>query len=162
MEIQTVDFGEHPASACLADTSYRINYITIVGDPCVGILKCMDKSNTRTRCFMPLTSWHSMINDVLPKMTYPPMCAQPEVSDRYPSSLYKHWFPSTFISEFNIFFTIIIIFIIWFKTNGLPKGKSEQDPQQGMKSRTTHQIWKLSPRLGETSRKCLCGSFVHW
>ena len=88
--IQTVDFGEHPARACLAHTSYRLNYITIGGDPYVGIIKCMDKSNTRTRCFMPLTSWHNMINDVLPKMTYPPVGALPEVSDRYPSSLYKH------------------------------------------------------------------------
>ena len=82
LEIQTVDFGEHPARACLADTSYRLNYITIGGDPYVGIIKYMEKSNNQTRWFMPLDSWHSMINDVLPKMTYPPMGAQPEVSDR--------------------------------------------------------------------------------
>ena len=89
VEIQTVDFGEHPARACLAHTRYRLNYITIGGDPYVGIIKCMDKSNTRTRCYMPLTSWHSMINDVLPKMTYPPVGPQLQVDERYPSTLYK-------------------------------------------------------------------------
>ena len=89
VEIQAVDFGEHPARACLADTSYRLNYITIGGDPYVGIIKCMDKNNTRTRCFMPLASWHSMINDALPKMTYPPVGAQLQVDERYPSTLYK-------------------------------------------------------------------------
>ena len=82
-EVQAVDFGEHPARACLADTSYRLNYIIIGGDHYVGIIKCMDKSNTRTRCFMPLASWHSMINDVLPKMTYPPVGAQLQVDERY-------------------------------------------------------------------------------
>ena len=88
-EIQIVDFAQHPARASLADTSYRLNYITIGGDPYVVIIKCMDKSYTRTRCFMPLASWHSMINEVLPKMTYPPMSAQPEVNERYNSPLYK-------------------------------------------------------------------------
>ena len=89
VEIQIVDFGEHPKRACLADTSYRLNYITIGGDPYVGIMKCMDKSNTRTRCFMPLTSWHSMTHDVLPKMTYPPVGAQLQTDERYRSTLYK-------------------------------------------------------------------------
>ena len=55
-EIQTIDLGEHPAKACWADFSYLLNYITIGGDPYVGIIKCMDKQNTRTRCFMPLAS----------------------------------------------------------------------------------------------------------
>ena len=38
VEIQTADFGEHPARACLADTSHRLNYITIGGDPYVGVV----------------------------------------------------------------------------------------------------------------------------
>ena len=83
VEIQTVDFGEHPARACLADTSYRLNYITIEGDPYVGIIKCMDNSNTRTRCFMPLASWHSMLNEALPKMTYPPASTQLQVDEGF-------------------------------------------------------------------------------
>ena len=39
VEIQTVDFVEHPARVCLADTSYRLSYITLGGDPYVGINK---------------------------------------------------------------------------------------------------------------------------
>ena len=89
-EIQIVDFGEHPARACLADTSYRLTYITIGGDPYVGMINCMDKSNTRTRCFMPLNSWHSMVNEALPKMTYPPASTHLQVDERYHSTLYKH------------------------------------------------------------------------
>ena len=88
-ETQIVDFGQHPARACLADTSYLLNYITIGGDPYLGIIKCMDKSNTRTRCFMPLASWHTMINEVCPKMTYPPASTQLQVDERYHSTLYK-------------------------------------------------------------------------
>ena len=107
-EIQIVEFGKHPARACLADTSYRLNYITIGGDPYVGIIKCMDKSNTRTRCFMPLASWHSMINGALPKITYPPMSTQLEVDERYHSTLYKH--------RFRIIF-LILITIIYSKKN---------------------------------------------
>ena len=75
-EIQTMNFGEHPARACLADCSYRLSYLTIGGDRYVGIIKCMDKENTRTRCFMPLASWHSIFNEALPKMTYPPISTQ--------------------------------------------------------------------------------------
>ena len=44
VEIETIDFGEHPARACLADTSYRLNYISIGGDPYVAIIRCMDNS----------------------------------------------------------------------------------------------------------------------
>ena len=78
-EIQIVDFGEHPARAYLADTSYRLNYITMGGDTYVGIIKCMDKSNTRTRCFMPRNSWQRMVKEASPKMRYPPMRTQLEV-----------------------------------------------------------------------------------
>ena len=86
VEIQTIDFGEHPARACLADTTYRLSYITIGRDPYVGIIKCTDKSNTRTRFFMPLNSWHSMVNEALPKMTYQPTSSQLQVDDRYHST----------------------------------------------------------------------------
>ena len=132
VEIQTVDFGEHPARAFLADTSYRLSYITIGWDPYVGIIKGMDKSTTRTRCLMPLNSWHSMVNEALPKMTYPAASIQLQVDEWYHSTLYKQ--PIHFINNYHHchYYHNNHHYHSSIKINGPPKGKSEQGSQHGM------------------------------
>ena len=76
---------------------------------------------------MTLNSWHNMVNEALPKMSYPPASTQLQIAEMYHSALYKLWFPFTFIFEIIIIFIVIIITpIIRFKLMGRPKVRQSQ------------------------------------
>ena len=68
-ELQTVHFGHEFVGK--TDKSYLVNLIKIGGEPYCGIVKCWNYQQTSVRVFMPLPTWFSLVNDVLPKLKYP-------------------------------------------------------------------------------------------
>ena len=68
-ELQTVHFGDEIVGNTVK--SYLVNLIKIGGEPYCGIVKCWNYQQTSVRVFMPLPTWFSLVNDVLPNVKYP-------------------------------------------------------------------------------------------
>ena len=124
-----------------------LGFIRTGGEPYCGLIKGINKSVTRDRCFIPLTSWNRMLIEVLPKLKDTPFSRQFADDGRYPTT------PPTYISS-DFPSLIIINIIIGLRLMGHPteaqsKGLSKaRKPEQRIN-------FKLSLGRGESSRKCL-------